>query len=279
VSRPPTRDEDAALVAGAGRFVDDLDPLPGTLVAAVVRSPHARVRSADLRAARAHPGVAAVIGPEEVRAAVRPFPLSTTTPMPYLPSATDTARYVGEPVAVVVAVDRYVAEDAAELVEVDYEPLDVVVDTRRALEPDAPLLHPEAGTNVATDRSFSFGDVDGAFAAADHVVRGEYTFPRYSSVPMECYGVVAHWTDGADGPAVEAWANFHGPFTMVPVVAGALGVPVWLALPTVPHWPWGLAGDRTPWYPTMRLFRQEKPGDWDGVFARIAAAVAEMAKR
>ncbi|GAA4787452.1 molybdopterin-dependent oxidoreductase [Actinomycetospora chlora] len=220
----PARDEDAALVTGAGRFVDDLDPLPGTLVAAVVRSPHphARIRGVDLERARAHPGVAAVIGPDEVRAAVRPFPLSTSTPMPYLPSAVDVARYVGEPVAVVVASDRYVAEDAAELVEVDYAPLDVVVDTRAALEPGAPLLHPEAGTNVATDRTFSFGDVDGAFARAEHVVRGEYTFPRYSSVPMECYGLVASW--GTED--VEVWANFHGPFTMVPVAAGALGVPV-----------------------------------------------------
>jgi 2-furoyl-CoA dehydrogenase large subunit len=223
----PSRDEDAALVSGTGAFLDDLDPLPGTLVAAVVRSPHphARIRGADLDRARRHPGVAAVIGPEEVRAAVRPFPLSTSTPMPYLPSAVDRARYVGEPVAVVVASDRYVAEDAAELVSIDYEPLDVVVDTRRALEPDAPLLHDEAGTNVATDRTFSFGEVDAAFERAAHTVRGEYTFPRYSSVPMECYGVVARWTEDADGPGVEAWANFHGPFTMVPVAAGALGLP------------------------------------------------------
>src|SRR6195952_3717527 len=179
----PSRDEDAALVSGTGAFLDDLDPLPGTLVAAVVRSPHphARIRGADLDRARAHPGVAAVIGPEEVRAAVRPFPLSTATPMPYLPSAVDTARYVGEPVAVIVAVDRYIAEDAAELVAVDYEPLDVVVDTRAALADDAVLLHPEAGTNVATDRTFSFGEVDAAFVGAQHVVRGEYTFSRYSS--------------------------------------------------------------------------------------------------
>jgi len=227
VTWTPSRDEDAALLAGAGRFVDDLDPLPGTLVAAVVRSPHphARIRSVDLARARAHPGVAAVIGPEEVRAAVRAFPLSTSAPMPYLPSAVDRVRYVGEPVAVVVATDRYVAEDAAELVTVDYEPLDLVVDTRAALADDAVRLHEDADSNVATDRTFSFGEVDAAFDTAAHVVCGEYTFPRYSSVPMECYGVLAQWSEQADGPAVEAWANFHGPFTMVPVAAGALGIP------------------------------------------------------
>jgi 2-furoyl-CoA dehydrogenase large subunit len=223
----PSRIEDAALVSGSGRFLDDLDPLPGTLVAAVVRStqPHARLVSVDLSRARAHPGVAAVIGPDEVRAAVRPFPLSTGAAMPYLPTAVDKVRFVGEPIAVVVASDRYTAEDAAELVAVDYEPLDPVTGIRGALEPDAPLLHEDNGSNVATDRTFSFGPVDEAFASAAHVVEGEYDFPRYSSVPMECYSVIAHWTEEADGPSVESWANFHGPFTMVPVMAGALGVP------------------------------------------------------
>jgi 2-furoyl-CoA dehydrogenase large subunit len=223
----PARVEDAALVTGGGRFLDDMDPLPGTLVATVVRStrPHARLVSVDLSRARAQPGVAAVIGPEEVRAAVRPFPLSTTTPMAYYPTAVDKVRFVGEPIAVVVASDRYTAEDAAELVAVEYESLDAVVAPRPALLPDAPVLHEEAGDNVATDRTFSFGPVEQAFADAAHVVEADYDFPRYSSVPMECYSVIANWQDTADGPAVETWANFHGPFTMVPVMAGALGIP------------------------------------------------------
>ncbi len=223
----PARVEDGPLVTGQGRFLDDLDPLPGTLVAAVVRStqPHARLRGVDLSRARAHPGVAAVIGPDEVLAALRPFPLSTGAAMPYYPTGTDKVRFVGEPIAVVVATDRYTAEDAAELVTVDYEPLPVVVQPRAALAADAPLLHDEAGSNVATDRTFSFGPVEEAFATAAHVVEGEYDFPRYSSVPMECYSVIADWRDGSDGPSIETWANFHGPFTMVPVMAGALGLP------------------------------------------------------
>lgn len=223
-----SRVEDGPLVCGRGGFLDDLDPLPGTLVAAVVRSPHphARIVRVDLERARRHPGVAAVVGPDEVRAALRPFPLSVPTPMPYYPTGVDKVRYVGEPVAVVVAGDRYAAEDAAELVEVEYEQLPAVVDTRAALADDAPRLHDDAASNVATDRTFSFGDVDAAFDAAAHRVSGDYDFPRYSSVPMECYSVVAQWRDEADGPAVEAWANFHGPFTMMPVMAGALGVPV-----------------------------------------------------
>lgn len=107
----PARTEDGPLVTGQGRFLDDLDPLPGTLVAAVVRStqPHARLRAVDLSRARAHPDVAAVIGPDEVRAALRPFPLSTGAAMPYYPTGTDKVRFVGEPIAVVVATDRYTA--------------------------------------------------------------------------------------------------------------------------------------------------------------------------
>ncbi|HEV7788836.1 MAG TPA: molybdopterin cofactor-binding domain-containing protein, partial [Pseudonocardia sp.] len=224
---PPARIEDGPLVTGQGRFLDDLDPLPGTLVAAVVRSPHphARIGAVDLSRARAHPGVAAVLGPADVATALRPFPLSTGAAMPYYPTGTDKVRFVGEPVAVVVATDRYTAEDAAELVDVEYEPLDPVVGARAALADGAPLLHEGAGSNVATDRTFSFGPVDETFAAAAHVVEGTYDFPRYSSVPMECYSVIASWRDGVDGGSVEAWANFHGPFTMVPVMAGALGLP------------------------------------------------------
>src|SRR5690606_1414147 len=94
------RIEDPALLTGRGRFLDDLDPLPGTLAAAVVRSPHphARIREVHLDRARNHPGVAAVIGPEEVLATLNPFPLSLRTPMPYYPTGTDKVRFVGEPV-------------------------------------------------------------------------------------------------------------------------------------------------------------------------------------
>lgn len=223
----PSRVEDGPLVCGLGGFLDDLDPLPGTLTAAIVRSPyaHARIRSVNLAYAQRHPGVTTVIGPAEVREALRPFPLSVSAQMPYLPAGTDKARFVGEPVAVVVAADRFAAEDAAELVEIDYELLDAIVDISSALADDAPLLHEGQGSNVATDRTFTFGAVDEAFAAAAHVVHGDYEFPRYSSVPMECYSVIASWSEDAAGPAVEAWANFHGPFTMVPIMAGALGVP------------------------------------------------------
>lgn len=249
------RVEDPALLCGQGRFLDDMDPLPGTLTAAIVRSPHphARIRRVDLERARRYPGVAAVVGPEEVLEGLRPFPLSLKAPMPYYPTATDKARFVGEPVAVVVAADRYLAEDAAELVEVDYEPLPAVVDVRKALRDDAPRLHDEADGNVATDRTFSFGEVEEIFARADHVLAGEYDFPRYSSTPMECYSVIADWQDEADGPAVTAWANFHGPFSMVPVLAGAFGVPVSRVRLRVPADNGGSFGIKAGIYPYVAL--------------------------
>jgi 2-furoyl-CoA dehydrogenase large subunit len=249
------RVEDPALLCGAGRFLDDLDPFPGTLTAAIVRSPHAhaRIRGVDLSAARAHPGVAAVIGPDEVQENLRPFPLSLRVPMPYYPTATDRTRFAGEPVAVVVATDRYVAEDAAELVDVDYEPLPAVVDAGAALAGEAPRLHEGADGNVATDRTFHFGPVRQHFEHADHLVVGEYEFPRYSSTPMECYAVVADWQEDADGPAITAWANFHGPFSMLPVLAGALGVPTSRLRLQVPPDNGGSFGIKAGIYPYVAL--------------------------
>ncbi|MBV8988672.1 MAG: xanthine dehydrogenase family protein [Solirubrobacterales bacterium] len=219
------RIEDAALLVGRGGFMDDLDPIPGALEAAIVRSPHphARIVAFDAQRALAAPGVRCVVGPPET-GQLRPFPLTLRVPMPYRPAATDRVRYVGEPVAVVVATSRHLAEDAAELVEVEYEPIEAVVEVLDAMGAQAPLLHEEAQSNVATDRSMSFGDVDAAFADAEQVVEGKFSFPRYSSTPIETYGVIAHWERDGTGERVTAWSNFHGPFTMQPVIAGALGL-------------------------------------------------------
>lgn len=255
VGQPLSRLEDPPLLTGQGRFMDDIDPLPGTLVAAIVRSPHAhaKIRHVDLARARAHPGVAAVIGPEEVLATLKPFPLSLRTNMPYYPTGTDRVRYVGEPVAVVVATDRYTAEDAAELVAVDYEVLPAIVDTKKAVEPDAVTLHDVPNGNVASDRTFTFGDVDGAFARAAHVVSEEYRFPRYSSTPMECYAVIAEWREERTGPQITAYSNFHGPFSMLPVLAGALGVTTTQLRLVVPADNGGSFGIKAGIYPYVAL--------------------------
>ena len=211
VGRALPRFEDEVLLRGRGRYMDDIDPVPHAGHAAIVRSPfaHARIVSLDASHALALPGVLGVLTGADVAAMSRPFPAGVDSPVPYLAAAAKTARYAGEPVAVVVARDRYVAEDAAELVEVDYEPLDPVMDAEQGL--------------VVSDRSFSYGDVEGAFAAADVVCGGRFAFPRWTCCPVETYGVICDW-DPARG-ALTAWANFQGPFTLHSVAAAALGLP------------------------------------------------------
>ena len=225
IGKPIKRVEDARLLTGRGTFIDDHPPVANAYHAAIVRSPHAhaRILGYDVAAARAMPGVAGVITGEDVARACKPFGVGVTAPIHYYPSATDKVRFVGEPVAVVVARDRYLAEDAAEAVVVDYELLPAVVDVERALEPDAPVLHEQVGSNLAGHRRLVYGDPDRAFEEAEVVVRERFKFPKYGSTPIETYGVVARW-DGLDG-VLTIWSNFMGPFIMHPLVARVLGLP------------------------------------------------------
>jgi 2-furoyl-CoA dehydrogenase large subunit len=205
------RVEDDALLRGEGRFLDDLAPVARTFHAAVVRSQlaHARI-DVDATAALAAPGVVGVLTGADVAELSRPFPAGIETGVRQYAAAIDTARYVGEPIAVVVARDRYLAEDAAELVDVDYDPLEA------ALDPVA------AAAAAVHDRSFAYGDVDGAMAEADLVLRQTFHFPRFTCTPVECYAVVADWD--ATAGRLTAWANFQGPFTLHGVAAAALGL-------------------------------------------------------
>ena len=196
------RVEDGRLLTGRGTFIDDHPPVAQPCHAAIVRSPHAhaRIHGWDVRAALAMEGVVGVITGADVARACKPFGVGVTAPIHYYPTATDRARFVGEPVAVVVARDRYLAEDAAETVVVDYEPLPAVVDPEKALEPGAPVLHDKVGTNLAGHRRLVYGDPERAFAEADVVIRERFKFPKYGSTPIETYGIVARW-DGSCNPA------------------------------------------------------------------------------
>src|SRR5439155_15873566 len=203
VGQAVPRIEDEALLRGQGRFMDDISPVPNARHAAIVRSPyaHARIGPVDVSPALELPGVLGGLTGADVASLSRPFPAGIENDVPYYAAAVDRARYAGEPVAVVVADSRYVAEDAAELVLVDYDPL----------EPEELQVH---------ERSFSYGAVEEAFQAADLVVRGSFAFPRWSCTPVECYGVIADWR----GDGLTAWANFQGPFTLHSVAAAALGL-------------------------------------------------------
>jgi 2-furoyl-CoA dehydrogenase large subunit len=225
IGRRVPRLEDAHLLTGRGRFIDDHPPTGDLHAAAIVRSPHAHalIRGYDVSTALAMEGVVGVVTGQDVSRLTRPFPVGVTAPVQYYCAATDKARFVGEPVAVVVARSRYLAEDAAEAVVVDYEPLPAVVDVERALEPDAPVLHEAVGTNLAGHRRLVYGDPDRAFAEADVVVRERFRFPKYASTPIETYGVIARWDPAEEIYTV--WSNFMGPFVMHGLTARALGVP------------------------------------------------------
>ena len=164
--------EDADLLRGAGRFADDLSVRRDTLHAAILRSPHAHaeILSVDVEGALALPGVDCVVTGEDARCWTRPFAVAVKTAMQHWCLAVDRVRYVGEPVAVALACDRHTAEDALERIAVRYRPLPSVVDTEKAAEPDAPLLHPLLGTNVVSDRAFRYGDPEATFVAAAHRV-------------------------------------------------------------------------------------------------------------
>ncbi len=220
------RVEDARLLAGQGRFVDDVD-LPGQLWMRVVRSQvaHAIVRDVDTSAARAAEGVHSVVtaadlpevGPIPVRVQVADQPLE-----PYLQPvlARERVRYVGEPVAVVLAGDPYAAEDAAELVAIEYEPLPAAVDLRAALDPGAPALFEGSG-NQAAELEMGYGDVEAAFAHAAHVTRAELTIGRHSGVPLETRGLLAATLDGR----LEIWGTTKVPHFNRQVLASMLGIP------------------------------------------------------
>jgi aerobic carbon-monoxide dehydrogenase large subunit len=196
------RSEDPRILTGAGRYVDDIK-LPGMLHAAFVRSPlaHARVLSVDVSAARALPGVVAVFTGAELETMTVPGPdalmalMGWAGPMPeFTLLATDKVRFAGDPVAVVVAESRYLAEDGCELVEVEYEDLPPVTTASFALDPGSPPLFDNLGDNIARTRSRDeFGDVPATFAEADRVFDFRIDVHRHQNVPMEGRGCVASY--------------------------------------------------------------------------------------
>jgi 2-furoyl-CoA dehydrogenase large subunit len=218
------RIEDLTLLAGRGRFIDDIAVRPETLHAAILRSPHphAEIRAVRIDAARHAKGVAAVLTGADVKALSASLVVGVKAPIECWPIAIDRVRYAGEPVAVVVATNRYLAEDALELIEVDYEVLPAIVDPFDALDAKFVRIHEGLGSNIASDRSFRYGDPERAFAQAAHRVSVSIRYPRNSGTPIETYGVVAEYDPGED--AYDILANFQGPFSIHAVMARALKV-------------------------------------------------------
>jgi carbon-monoxide dehydrogenase large subunit len=228
------RREDDRLLRGQGRFVADL-VRPGALHVAFVRSvlPHAEITvRADV--ARGHPGVALVMTGAELARHARSLPVlhrpdaafveasgfvMPDVSMPVL--AVDRVRYVGEPIVAVVATSRAIAEDAAELVEVDYEPLPVIHDAAHALGDDAVVLHESAPGNLAAALCFEHGDVAGAAARAAVTVEDSYRLGRHSGIPLECRGVVASVDHRRS--RVELWTSSQVPHLVRRLVCASTG--------------------------------------------------------
>jgi len=231
------RKEDPRFLRGEGRYVDDIK-LPGVLHAAFVRSPHAhaRIRTIRTEAARRLPGVAHVFTFGDLERWMKPLPLFGAVPpglaarvpvmmrqIGQLAMCRDEARHVGEIVAMVLAGSRALAEDACELVEVDYEPLAALADAVAAAEPGAPVLYPEWGDNLALSFKTGFGDVEAALRQADARVRERFVIPRYVGMPIETRGVAARW-DARDG-SLTTWNGTQVVHFVQQGLVAALGLP------------------------------------------------------
>jgi aerobic carbon-monoxide dehydrogenase large subunit len=231
------RREDPRFLRGEGRFIDDVT-LPGLLHAAFLRSPHAHARIVriDTAAAAAAPGVVRVFTFTDLERWMKPLPLFGAVPpglaavvkfdirqAPQWALCRERARHVGEIVAMVVADCPERAQDAVELIQVDWEPLPAVVDMTRAAEPGAPLLHPEWGSNVGIGFTHAIGDADGAFARADVTVAETFHIQRYVGMPLEGRGVVAAW-DRRDG-TMTTWNSTQVSHFVQQGLTGALGLP------------------------------------------------------
>jgi carbon-monoxide dehydrogenase large subunit len=220
------RREDPRLITGTATYVDDIQ-LEGMQYAAIVRSPHAaaKIRSINTKAAEQAPGVMAVFTGKDTEK-VGGVPCGASLPGLRVPHhnilAVNRVYFVGHPVAVVVAKDRYMAQDAADLIEVDYEPLAAVADPEKALASGAPAVHPEWPDNVAFTFHQDGGDVDKAFAEADVVVKQRITSQRLIPMAMETRGVVAEW-HGADRQ-LNLYTSTQIPHLVRTLVAGMLGL-------------------------------------------------------
>ena len=222
------RKEDPRLITGAGTYVDDVRRVDMAYLE-LVRSPyaHARINSIDVSAARDMDGVIDVFVWDDIKDDIGPIPLDAAPSPDMLKPprqalASGKARLLGDAVAAVVAEDRYVARDAAEAVEVDYEPLDAVVDIEAAIEEGAPLIWEDLGSNMAFRLEPGSEDIDDALAEADNVFSFRYVNQRLIPNPMETRGVVV---EPEGGGGLTMWTSTQIPHMLKDRLAAALSIP------------------------------------------------------
>ncbi|HJY34966.1 MAG TPA: molybdopterin cofactor-binding domain-containing protein, partial [Vicinamibacterales bacterium] len=230
------RREDPRLIQGRGTYVDDVK-IAGMQYVAFKRSDiaHGRITSIDTSAAAAMPGVEVVYTGADIAKFVKPVPIATPFPSPeHRAVAIDIVRYAGEPVAVVVAADRYLARDAADAIRVEYDPLPVVVDPERAMTGQPAVIHPDfannlavalvpGGTGVSPDgKSVDDTAIEKAFADAEVVISQRMMNHRLVPNAMEPRGVVAHYEPGKD--LLTIWSSTQNPHILKTMVAGMHGL-------------------------------------------------------
>lgn len=222
------RTEDPRLIKGIGHYVDDIN-LAGTLHVAILRSTHAhaKINSINIDAAKSAPGVVAVYTGKDVEGKVGNVPCAAALPDLKVPKYPVLAQgkviFAGQPVAAVVATDKYKARDAADLIDVAYDPLDVVTDAEKAAESDSPVIHDEFGTNIAYVHSAGTGDVEAAFKQADRIVSQRLIHQRLIPVAMEPRGVLVQYLPGEE--QMTLWSSTQIPHLMRTQVALMLGIP------------------------------------------------------
>jgi aerobic carbon-monoxide dehydrogenase large subunit len=221
------RSEDPRLLTGRGRYIADV-VIPGASDAAFLRSEVARGRVVrlDAEAARSAPGVRAVYTAADLNPLVHQTSLAGMPEAPYPPKyclAQGDVRYVGDPIAIVIAENRYLAEDAVELIELDIDVQDPVIDVDAARDGNSDLVHPEIGTNTPqVIPLFGDPDLEQAFADAADVVRDTIVMHRYVQVPMECRGIIADWDPY--GEALTVWSATQSVHEVQAFLAGLLGI-------------------------------------------------------
>jgi len=202
-----SRVEDHRILTGDAKYIHDLGEDARQMALLRTTHAHADIVSIDASAARQHPECELVLTGTDLQEQYHPMP-SGLPGFEEWSLAADRVRFVGEPVAAVVATDRYVAEDLLDLITVDYETLPAVTDAADAVA-EEPVIHEDIGTNVPDGEEFRFGDVDGAFADADTVVESHYSWGRISGVPLETAGVVAEWDEADDEFHIDCNIQLH----------------------------------------------------------------------
>ena len=235
IGKSVPRVEDPSLITGEVEFIDNVS-LPGMLHCAILRSPiaHGKIESINIEEALALPGVIAIVTGDDAVKWSHP-PMTMPEGWGDLPLAAHKVRFVGEPVAAVAATSRYIAEDALELIDVDYEPIEVVSDPFKAVQnDDGPLVFEERGNNIMMQRTFTWGDVDGAFAEADHVIDGTFRWNRMGANPTETFGCITEWNPRSLDLVIRA--SIQAPMFTALARCGVLGLPSSkVRLITYPH--------------------------------------------